>query len=306
MVGLGLVVYFAEKLVGGVVGTSFGFGISTFIISVVFIGFDPENLAVGAAGSFEGVSGIALGSIIGAAMVAIALAFGITTLIAPLSFEAAPRRILIVPVLAVVLLGVLALDGELGRLDGIILLAVYALSLVYLVWLSKHGLEIRPTGEVAETLDESDQDHAWKSFGKLVLSLAAIIAGSELLVNGSETIIAEIGLSDTVFGMTILALLVSIEELARELPAALKGRSEISYGNVVGSMLAFFFFNAGIISLVNPIQVNEQILIFYLPICFLTTVVVSAFMLNKRIPRWGGAVLLLLYIFFFIGAYLIA
>lgn len=69
ILGVAIVMFFAEKLVKGTVGISLGFGISTFLISVIFIGFDPENLFVGAVGSFEGVSGIALGSIIGAAMV---------------------------------------------------------------------------------------------------------------------------------------------------------------------------------------------------------------------------------------------
>lgn len=77
VVGLGLVVYFAEKLVKGTVGMSLSFGISAFLISVIFIGFDPENLALGGVVAYEGVAGIALGSIIGATMVAIALAFGI-------------------------------------------------------------------------------------------------------------------------------------------------------------------------------------------------------------------------------------
>lgn len=72
--GLVLVVYFVEKLVEGAVGTSLGLGISTFLVSVIFIGFDPDNLSVGAVASFEGVAGIAVGSIVGAAMVAIARA----------------------------------------------------------------------------------------------------------------------------------------------------------------------------------------------------------------------------------------
>lgn len=63
MVGLVLAVYFAEKLVKGVVGASAGFGVSAFVIRVVFIGFDPENFAVGTVSSFEGNSGIVLGSI---------------------------------------------------------------------------------------------------------------------------------------------------------------------------------------------------------------------------------------------------
>ncbi|MFW6198584.1 MAG: sodium:calcium antiporter, partial [Acidobacteriota bacterium] len=74
VLGLALVVYFAERLVEGVVETALVLGLTPFLVTVVFVGFDPENLAVGAVGSFEGSAGIALGSIIGSAMVAIALA----------------------------------------------------------------------------------------------------------------------------------------------------------------------------------------------------------------------------------------
>jgi len=304
VVGLGLVIYFAEKLVKGAVGTSLGFGVSTFLISVIFIGFDPENLAVGAVGSFEGIAGIALGSIIGAAMVAIALAFGITALFAPMSFEQVPKQILTVPILAVLLLGILGFDGQLSRIDGAVLLLGFVLSVIYLLRLSKRGFDIKPTGEVAETLEEAEELSKWKSFGLLLLSLAAIIIGSEMLVAGSETIIVRLGLSDTVFGMTILAFLVSIEELARELPAAMKGRPEISFGNVVGSILAFFLFNAGIIALVSPVTVGTQVLRFYLPICLGTVIVVSLFMMTKKIPRWAGGILVLLYLIFIAGSYI--
>jgi len=304
VVGLGLVIYFAEKLVKGAVGTSLGFGVSTFLISVIFIGFDPENLAVGAVGSFEGIAGIALGSIIGAAMVAIALAFGITALFVPMRFEQVPKQILTVPILAVLLLGILSLDGQLSRIDGAVLLLGFVLSVNYLLRLSKRGFDIKPTGEVAETLEEAGELSKWKSFVLLLLSLAAIIIGSEMLVAGSETIIVRLGLSDTVFGMTILAFLVSIEELARELPAAMKGRPEISFGNVVGSILAFFLFNAGIIALVSPVTVGTQVLRFYLPICLGTVIVVSLFMMTKKIPRWAGGILVLLYLIFIAGSYI--
>jgi cation:H+ antiporter len=305
IVGLGLVIYFAEKLVKGAVGTSVGFGISAFLVSVIFIGFDPENLAVGAVGSFEEVAGIALGSIIGAAMVAIALAFGITALIAPMRFEQAPKRVLMVPVLAVLLLGALALDSQLSRIDGVILLAGFALSIVYLLRLSRRGVDIKPTGEVAETLEEAEELSKWKSLGLLVLSLAAIIVGSETLVRGAEVIIGKVGLSDTVFGMTILAFLVSIEELAREVPAARKGRAEITFGNVAGSVLAFFLFNAGIIALVRPVPIDTQTLTFYLPFCLGTVIVISVFTATRSVPRWAGALLVLLYLGFVLPGYLL-
>lgn len=201
------------------------------------------------------------------------------------------------------LLGILGFDGQLSRIDGIVLLLGFVLSIVYLLWLSRKGLDVKPTGEVAETLEEAEELSKWKSFGLLLLSLAAIIIESEMLVTGSETIMAGIGLSDTVFGMTILAFLVSIEELARELPAAMNGRPEISFGNVVGSILVFSLFNAGIIALVNPVTVDAQVLRFYLPVCFGTVIVVSLFMMTKRIPRWAGGILVLLYLVVVIGGY---
>jgi len=303
VVGLGLVIFFAEQLVKGLVGTSTSFGISAFLISVIFLGFDPENLAVGATGSYEQVAGIALGSVIGAAMVATALAFGVTALFAPMRFEQVPRQILIAPILAVLLFGGLSLDGQLSRLDGGILLLGFVAAIAYLIWLNRQGFDIEPTGEVAETLEKENLPSRWKSVGLLVVSLVAIVIGSEMLVTSSEALITRIGISDTIFGMTILALLVSIEELARELPAALKGRAEISFGNVVGSILAFYLFNAGIIALVRAVPISNQVLHFYWPVSLATVVVLSVFMLRKRVSRWAGAVLVALYGFFVIGGF---
>ncbi|MFQ6615497.1 MAG: sodium:calcium antiporter [Fidelibacterota bacterium] len=305
VIGLGLIIWFAERLVKGVVRTSLGFGISAFLVSVLFVGFDPENLALGAVASFEGVAGIALGSIVGAAMVAMALAFGITALIAPMEFRQAPKPVLAVPILAILLLGLVSVDGELSRLDGGILLLGFSLSVLYLLRLTKKGVDIHPTGEVAETLEEAEGGSKWKAFGLLLLSLAGIIAGSEMLLAGSRVVIGGLGLSETVFGMTILALLVSIEELARELPAERRGRPDISYGNVAGSILAFFLFNAGIIASVHPVPVSDQVLVFYLPMGLMTTLVVSAFMLRRKVSRWAGGVLLGLYLIFFVGGYLL-
>ncbi len=304
VVGLAIVIYSAEKLVKGTVGISLSFGISAFLISVIFIGFDPENLALGGVASYEGAAGIALGSIIGAAMVAIALAFGITAMLAPMQFAAAPRAMLAVPPLAVALFFALGIDGRLSRTDGGILLVAFVVAIVFLVYLGKRGLDIRPTGEVAETLEKTERPGRMKSAGIFAASLIGVIVGSELLLAGAGQLISRFGLSETVFGMTVLALLVSIEELARELPAARQGRPDISYGNVAGSILAFFLCNAGIIALIRPVPVSREVLTFYLPVTVFTVLTISFFMFRKRISRLAGFVLIALYIVFFAGGYL--
>jgi cation:H+ antiporter len=302
LAGLVLVIWSAERLVEGVVGTSVALGVSAFVVSVVFVGFDPENLAVGAVGAAQGLSGIAAGSVIGAAMVAVGLAFGVTALLAPMQFAQAPRRVLAIPVAAILLFGGLAFDGILSRVDGAILLAAFVLAVLELLRLSRRGLDIRPTGEVAETLEHEHRPPA-RALGLLVLSLAGLVAGSELLVAGSERLLARFVLSETVYGMTFLALAVSVEELARELPAARRGRPEISFGNVAGSILAFFLCNAGLIALIRPVAVDPSVIRFYLPVCLMTVAFATACLATLRVPRWAGGVLVGAYLVFFVGAY---
>ena len=303
VLGLGLVIFFAEQLVKGVIGTSMGFGLSAFLLSVLFIGFDPDNLAVGAAASAEKMSGIALGSILGGAMVAIALAFGLSAVVAPMMFVQVPPQIVGVQMLAVILFAVLILDSELSRVDGVILLTAFVLAVLYLLRLGRRGLDIKPSGEVAHRLQKGNIPGKWLSIGIFVLSLAAIAVGSEMLVKGTQTLLARFHLADLPFGMTILAFAVSIEELERELPAARQGRPDISFGNVLGSILAFFLCNAGIIALVRPVPVDRVVLTFYLPVAVVTTAVVSGLMLTKCVPRWAGGVLMLFYGLFVAGGW---
>lgn len=102
--------------------------------------------------------------------------------------------------------------------------------------------------------------------------------------------------------MTIFAFLVSIEELARELSPALKGRADITFGNVLGSVLALLLFNAGVMAVVRPIPVGGDVLRFYLPYSFVTTLVILGFVAARRIPRWAGALFVALYAGFVFGS----
>jgi cation:H+ antiporter len=220
-----------------------------------------------------------------------------------MTFAQVPPQVLAVQILAVVLLAALALDGQLSRTDGGLLLVAFGLAVLYLVHLGRRGLDIKPSGEVGHRLQKGNIPGKWPSLGLFLLSLVAIVAGSELLVSGAQALLTRFQISDLAFGMTVLAFLVSIEELERELPAARQGRPDISFGNVLGSILASLLCNAGVIALVRPVPVDRAVLTFYLPLAFITAAVVSGFMLTKRIPRWAGGVLILLYAVFVIGGW---
>jgi len=295
-IGLAVVVVSAERLVDSTVGISRHLGVSAFFVGVVAIGFDAENLAIGLAASYEASAGIALGTIVGSAMVAIALAFGLTALVVPLEFEQVPRRILALPATAIVVLGGLALDGTLSRLDGALLLIGYALAVAVLWRWERNGIEVVPAGVVD---DEAPPASAgWRTAVWFVAALVGVVVGSELLLRGARPLIDALGWTDTLFGMTLLAFLVSVEEVARELPAALRGRPDVSFSNVVGSVLAFFGFNAGAIALLRPVPVGATTRTFYLPVCGSALLLVLALMAAGRVPRWGGALLLGVYVVF--------
>jgi len=299
--GLGLVVVSAEELVESTVGVSRGLGGAAFAVSVVLIGFDPENLVVGAVASVEGSSGIALGTIVGAAMVALALALGVTALVAPLSFEQVPGRLAVLPVGAVGLLLGLGGDGTLSRVDGGLLLLAYLGAVGLLVRWEQQGIRVTP--EAGMEADE-DVPRGWQAGAWFGASMVGVVVGSEMLLRGARPFIEALEWTDTLFGMTVLALLVSVEEVARELPAAMKGRPDISIGNVVGSALAFFCFNAGVIALLRPIPVGATTRSFYLPVARGTVLVIAFCLLRRRVSRWAGALLLLLYGIFVVGPFL--
>lgn len=296
-------IYSAEKLVKGIVNVSWGFGVSAYLITAVFIGFDPENLAAGGVGASQGLHGIAIGSILGAVMIPTALAFGLTTLLVKLKFKKVSKPIVTLPILVTLLLFMLSIDGIISRIDGVILLVAFALLVLYIFRLTKKGEDIKASGEFGEYL-EKKKINRWKALIIMIISVVGIVIGSEMLVEGAKPLIELLGITDTLFGMTIVAFLISVEELAKQIPAALKGRAEISYGNMSGSIFHFLLLNAGIIALINPIIISREILVFYFPIVFIAMTLISGLMLKKNIPRLSGILLILLYLIFILKGYL--
>lgn len=281
IIGIIVLLFSAEKLVDSTESFAAMIGLSSFVISTLFIGFDPENLGVGIVAALSNSNGIVMGTIIGSLMIAIALAFGITLIATRINMSNIPRETALIQIFAAVLFYLLIIDKSLSRIDGAILLVGFIISMYYLVRSSKKNRRIEKTSII------------W-----FIVSLLGIILGSELVVRGARIIIQSIGISSTLFGMTILALSISIEELFRELPAAIKGKADISYGNVFGSIMYFLLFNAGIIALITPIRIDPIIIYSYMPLLIITILWLSKILYMQKTSRIDGLLLIVIYALF--------
>lgn len=226
-------------------------------------------------------------------MVAVALAFGITALLCPMRFYRAPPSVLVVPLAAAVLLGALLLDGRLSRLDGAVLLTAYAAAVAHLLRLARRGVSVEAQPEAAETIEHPPP--TGRAVLTLMGTLVVLVVGSELIVDATRDFVADAGWSESAVGMSIVALAVSIEELARELPAAARGHAELSAGNVLGSVLAFFLFNAGVIGLVRPVAVPDEVVRIQLPVVLAAVAGVTTLLAWQRVGRFAGLGLVALY-----------
>jgi len=126
-------------------------------------------------------------------------------------------------------------------------------------------------------------------------STGIIAGGAELMGWGAERIVEDVGFSETVFGMVVVGAAVSFEEVARGVIPAHRGHHEISLGNILGTILFFVLFNAGIMAMVRPITVEDVVLSLHWPFMMGVLAVTGAFILRGRIGRLEGLALLSLY-----------
>lgn len=299
ILGIALIVWATERFVEGMVGAALILGVSTFSLGVVFGGFDAENLGTGIAAGLRDLPGISMGTIIGSSIFLLGAAVGITAFLVPLRVEI-PRKYVYLTLISPIPMLVLMLDGFLSRVDGLALLLISIPLIAYIVRDSRSHLFIEEDEELEEILEEREEKPSWYYPGLMLFGLALIIAGAELLVRGAKGLIQSFGISDTLLGMVFVAAAVSFEEVARMVVPAYRGRPEISVGNILGTVLFFVLFNAGLIALISPLRIEVVVVYFHFPAMMLILAVSSVFMLRGRITRVHGVVLMALY-----GVYLI-
>ncbi len=298
--GLALLVAGANWLVRGASRLALALGIPPLVVglTVVAIGTSMPELSVSLGAAWVGSPGIALGNVVGSNIANILLILGLVTVLVPLSVSGQLIRrdvpIMIAVSLAVILM---ARNGEISRLEGLLLLAGAITYIGFLIRTARRHPEQAPPTEADENAKRNDRD--WLLSTVLIAAGLALLAfGAKQLVAGASALAAAAGLSELVIGLTVVAVGTSLPEITTVLVSALRGQLDLAVGNAIGSNLFNLLLVLGAAAVLAPngIEVSAGARTFDLPVMLSAAIVcLPIFFTGHRIVRWEGAVFLTYY-----------
>lgn len=254
VIGLVILIWGADRFVLGAAALARSLGVPPLLIGLTVVGFGtsaPEIL-VSTMAALEGSPGIAIGNALGSNIANIALILGATAMFSPLTVRSDMLR-RDYPLLLAVSVGafLLVIDGHLGVIDGVILLAGLVISMLLLVRIGLHRRDHDPLAEEMEAEIPSDLG-ALAASAWFLVGLVALVISSRMLVWGAIEIAVAFGISDLVIGLTIVAIGTSLPELAAAIMSAVKNEHDLAIGNVVGSNIWNLLAALGIPGLLAP------------------------------------------------------
>jgi cation:H+ antiporter len=289
--GVAMVLYGADRLTEGASALARRMNVSEIIIglTIVAAGTSAPELFVSLVSALKGTPDMAIGNVVGSNTMNAMLIVGCAAVVAPMSISRnTVRKDIPFAVAASVLLPLLAIDAELGRIDGIILLAGFAAFMYYTLSQAKAG-ETAPS-------DETKMQNPWLSVFFVVLGLALLVIGSNIFVDSASRVAYALGLSEAVVGLTIVAGGTSLPELATSVVAARKGQSAIAIGNVIGSNVFNILMILGLTATISPMQIQG---ITHIDLLMMLGSIVMVWLFSRTkytVERWEGALLAVVYI----------
>lgn len=299
VIGLVLLVYGADRLVFSAAILCRSLGIPPIIIgmTIVGIGTSLPELIVSFTAATYGQMDIAVGTAIGSNITNILLILGGAALLHPLTVHSMlVRRELPLMLLVTLLCGVMLFDNQLSRDDGLALIAIAFLYLLFIIRIARRAERDNSDSLTREQVAELPRDDAGNTVAFLWLAVALIILPmSTRMVIDNATVIADyLGVSELVIGLTIISVGTSLPELATVIAGALKGEDDIAIGNLIGSNIYNMAIVLGLPALIQPgafdSAVIERDYWVMLGVSALFTLI--CLQRSRRIGRRAGAVLL--------------
>lgn len=312
--GFAVLVVGGELLVRGATAISGRLGIPPMVIglTVVAIGSSLPELAVGIDAALRGSPGLVTGNIVGTNIVNLLLILGISAAIQPILTGRQMMR-LDLPVVAVVaaLLFFLSLGGSLSWPAGVFLLVVGVVYTVLILWYTRWTRAQDASARAKEYRERDDKvsrdakvterpgwARALLDTVYLVGGIALVILGADWLVSGAVDIATDLGVSDTLIGLTVVAIGTSAPELVTSVVATMRGQASMAVGNLIGSSVCNIVFILGLTVVVSPDAIPVPAEVLYVDMLVMAAVsllVVLLFRTGRRVTRREGVVLVLLY-----------
>jgi cation:H+ antiporter len=295
VLGLVVLTFGAELLVRGATRIAAALRMSRLVIglTVVAFGTSAPEFAVSIGSALQGEVDLAIGNVVGSNIFNVLAVLGLSALVAPLVVDRQLIR-LDVPIMigASFLVWALCAGGGLTRAEGALL---FALLLAYIGW-SVWQARRENTPEVED--DDDVAPHLPRDAGLVLLGLALLVGGAQLLVNAAVDIAQQLGVSQLVIGLTIIAAGTSLPELATSLLASLRGQREIAVGNIIGSNIFNLFGVLGLTALVSPegLAVARAAMVIDIPIMVAAAVACFPIFFTRLVSRHEGATFALLYV----------
>ena len=287
--GLFLLIKGADFFVDGASSIAAKLRVPPLIIglTVVSFGTSAPEAAISISASIRGESAISLGNIIGSNLFNLLPVIGITSLAIPLTAERdVINRDMPVNIFATGALAIAIIDGVIKRYEAALFLAALA---VYLFFVIRKALRNPIDTGVGRQL-------SWLLSSLYVIGgLFAVVVGGDVVVDNAKLIAADLGMSETLIGLTVVALGTSLPELVTSLVAARKGEAGIAVGNAVGSCLFNVLFILGITGAITPLRVDSELLTDTAFLAIVTLIVYLFAARGKKIGRIEGAICVILY-----------
>lgn len=298
--GLVLLLASGEFLVRGAVGVARAVGISPLFIGLTLVGFGTSapELVASLIAAFREAPGIAVGNVVGSNIANILLILGATAAIAPIAVvrQEFHRDALALAVATVIGVAVILL-GRLDRAYGVAMIALLSgyIALTYVTEKRTHDAEA-VMHEQEAALHTPRAAGPWRPLSIAAAALAGVVLGARLLVDASIVLAREFGVSESVIGLTIVAVGTSLPELAVSAIAAFRGQGSVAVGNIVGSNIYNLLFILGATALVHPIAVPVEIAGFDAWVMAgITALLLVAMLRGRTIGRGTGGMLLAAY-----------
>ncbi|WP_300797667.1 calcium/sodium antiporter [uncultured Alistipes sp.] len=301
IVGLGLILAGANFLTDGSAAVAQRLRVPEFIIglTIVAVGTSTPELVVSVLSAIAGKSDVAIGNIVGSNIFNVFVILGICALIRPLPLTRSTiRRDIPIGMAVSLLLFVLASDAllhlgptdRLGRGDGILMLILY----IALMWYT-----IRAAGRTEEAPAEGAKAPmaAWLAAVMIVGGLAGLVFGGELFLDSATALARQLGVSESVIAITLVAGGTSLPELASSVVSLIKGKADMALGNVIGSNIANILLILGLSATINPLTMGG-ITTTDLAVVILTSLLLflTAFTFRRKaVDRWEGVIFLVIY-----------